>query len=167
MINILSFADMRKRFRITIDTKKESCFLVHTGRGKPLRFDEVETGLYLFDKKEYMNERKASGYSFLTLAENTKGQFTKEEISRAEKAIVLNKNLGYPSYQEFFRLIQKRYVIDCPITVDDVKLAIHLYGPSNAMRKGKTTSKRSSCIRVEDQIKLPMSIKERNKDITL
>ena len=31
MINILSFADVRKRFRITIDTEEESCFLVHTG----------------------------------------------------------------------------------------------------------------------------------------
>ena len=167
MINILSFADVRKRFRITIDTNEESCFLVHTGRNKPLRFNEVETGLYLFDKNEYMNERRASGYSFLTLAEDTEGQFSKEEISRAERAIVLHKNLGYPSYQEFFRLVQKRYIIDCPVTVDDVKLAIHLYGPSNAMRKGKTTCKRSSSIKVQDQVKLPMSIKERHKNVTL
>ena len=40
-------------------------------------------------------------------------------------------------------------MIDCPITVDDIKLAIHIYGPSNAMRKGKRTSKRSSCIRFD------------------
>ena len=127
----------------------------------------METGLYLFDKKDFVRGQKTSGYSFLTLAERTKGQFTKEEIDRAEKAIVLHKNLGYPSYQEFFRLVQKRYVIDCPITVDDIKLAIHIYGPSNAMKKGKTTSKRSSRTNIEDQIKLPISIKERNKNVTL
>ena len=41
MINILSFADVRKRFRVTIDTEKQSCFLVHTGKSKPLHFNEV------------------------------------------------------------------------------------------------------------------------------
>ena len=51
MINILLFADVRKRFRVTIDTEKESCFLVHTGKSKPLRFNEVGSGLYIFDKK--------------------------------------------------------------------------------------------------------------------
>ena len=167
MINILSFADVRKRFRVTIDTEEESCFLVHTCKNKSLCFGEVDSGLYLFDKRDYISKQKTSGYSFLTLVENTKGQFTKEEINCAKKAIVLHKSLGYPSYQEFFRLIQRQYIIDCPITVDDVKLAIHIYGPSSAMRKGKTTSKRPSCIKIEDQIKLPLSIKERHKNITL
>ena len=49
----------------------------------------------------------------------------------------------------------------------DIKLAIHIYGPNNAMRKGKKTSKRSSCIKIEDQMKLPMSTKERHKNVTL
>ena len=48
MINILSFADVRKRFRITIDTEEESTFLVHTGKGRPLRFNKVASGLYPF-----------------------------------------------------------------------------------------------------------------------
>ena len=110
---------------------------------------------------------KPSGYSFLTLAENIKGQFTNEEISRAKKAMMLHKSLGFPSYQEFFRLLQKRYVVGYLVTVDDAKLAIHIYGPSAAMKKGKTTTKKSSCITIEEQIKLPLSIKERHKDITL
>ena len=167
MINILSFADVRKRFRITIDTEKESTFLVHIGRGRPLRFNEVDSGLYLFDKSNYIKNQKASGYSFLTLAASTEGQFTKEEVNRAKKAVALHRSLGFPGYQEFFRLLQKRYVIDCPITVDDAKLALHIYGPSSAMKKGKTTSKRSSPVMIENQVDLPLSIKERHKNITL
>ena len=151
MINILSFADVRKRFRITIDTEKESTFLVHIGRGRPLRFNEVASGLYLFDKSSYVKNQKASGYSFLTLAASTEGQFTKEEIDCAKRAVVLHRSLGFPGYQEFFRLLQRRYVIDCPITVDDAKLALHIYGPSSAMKKGKTTSKRPSPVTIEEK----------------
>ena len=61
MINTLSFADVRKRFRVTIGTEKESCFLVHAGRNKPLQFNEVDSGLYLFDKKDHVNKQKTSG----------------------------------------------------------------------------------------------------------
>ena len=167
MINILSFADVRKRFRVTIDIEKESCFLVHTGKSKPLHFNEVGSGLYIFDKTGYVDKLKPSGYSFLTLAENIKGQFTNKEISRAEKAIMLHKSLGFSSYQEFFGLLQRRYIIDCPVTVDDAKLTIHIYGPNAAMKKEKTTTRKSGCITIEEQIKLPLSIKDRHKDITL
>ena len=167
MINILSFADVRRRFRITIDTEVESCFLVHTGKGKPLRFNEVSTGLYLFDKSSHTATERTSAYSFLTLAESKKDQFSKGEVDRARTAMELHKSLGYPSYREFFRLIQKRYINNCPVTVDDAKLAIHIFGPSRAMIKGKTTSKRSSRIKVQDRIDIPLSIKERHRDVTL
>ena len=101
------------------------------------------------------------------MAESTKGQFTNKEVDHAKKAVTLHRSLGFPCYQEFFRLLQRRYIIDCPVTVDDAKLALHIYGPSSAMKKEKTTSKKSSCITTEEQVKLPLSIKERHKNITL
>ena len=59
------------------------------GKSKLLHFNEVGSGLYIFDKTGYVGKLKTSGYSFLTSAENIKGQFINEEISRAEKAITL------------------------------------------------------------------------------
>ena len=148
MINILLFADVKRQFRVTIDMEIDSCFLIHTGKGKPVQFNEVSSRLYLFDRTSYVTTERTSRYSFLTLAERSENQFSKSEVDRARTGMKLHKSLGYPNYQEFFRLIQKRYINNCPVTVDDAKLAIHIFGPSGAMIKGKTTNKKSSCIKV-------------------
>ena len=51
MINILSFDEVSKKFRITMDTAKENTILVHTDeeKGKVLRFRSIDAGLYILD----------------------------------------------------------------------------------------------------------------------
>ena len=48
---------MRKRFRITVDTAKESAINMHIGEGKVIKFMEVEYRLYkeCFTKRELVN----------------------------------------------------------------------------------------------------------------
>ena len=48
MLNILSFAEVQKKFRITIDTNKSATMNVHIGNGKNIQFQELEEGLYMF-----------------------------------------------------------------------------------------------------------------------
>ncbi len=115
MVNILLFADVRKRFRITIDTEVNNCLLVHTGK-HILRFSEVGSGVNLFDRQRHSGVDRASAFSFLTLAQNNRNQFSKKEIKGANKAVALHESLGCPGYQEFFRLLRTRHVIDCPVT---------------------------------------------------
>ena len=47
MVNILAFSDIRKKFRITMDTNVKSTMNVHLGEGIVMKFKEVESGLYL------------------------------------------------------------------------------------------------------------------------
>ena len=48
MLNISSFAEVRKKIGITIDTNKSATMNAHIGNGKIMQFQELEEGLYMF-----------------------------------------------------------------------------------------------------------------------
>ena len=75
MLNILSFKDVRKIFRITMDTDVENVISVHMKCGKILKFEEVESSLYLLHSNN-ITSKKVSAYSFLTLVKSNKVNFT-------------------------------------------------------------------------------------------
>ena len=52
MLNILSFKDVRKRFKVTVYTSVENAICVHIDDGKVLKFAEVESGLYLLQNNK-------------------------------------------------------------------------------------------------------------------
>ena len=47
LMNIISFKDMIKRFKITVDTSKENIFLVYINEGKIMIFLEIGVGMYI------------------------------------------------------------------------------------------------------------------------
>ena len=95
MMNILSFKDVRKHFRITMDTDVENVINVHMKCGKVLKFEEVESGLYLLHTNN-ITSKKVSAYSFLTLVKSNKANFTSRQIKRSDMARNFRKFLGYP-----------------------------------------------------------------------
>ena len=48
MLNILSWADVCKNFKITVDAKKEECINVHISKDKMMKFNEISLGLYIW-----------------------------------------------------------------------------------------------------------------------
>ena len=137
MINILSWSDVRKKYRITADTNEGAFITVHTP-GKGLKFEEVESGLYLLDFKTKPN---VSAYSFLTLVEANLQDFTAGEVERARTAKTFYKNSGMKGYSKFVKLVNSGYYRNCDITGEDVKRALHIWGPEVGVLKGKTTRK--------------------------
>ena len=128
MLNILAFCDVRKKFRVTMDTGVDNIMYVHLPRGGTLKFEEVKSGLYLLRSNNDSN-KNISAYSFLTLVKSNKENFTTREVKRADMARKFRKYLGYPSYKRYFKLLEDNYFIDYPLTVDDAKRALHIYGP--------------------------------------
>ena len=101
MVNILPLSDVRKRFRITIDTALEAAILIHLDDGSIIKFEEVGSGLYLFkSKKLKQSNKKISDYSYLIVVAGNKENFNNREISRADKARILYTTLGMPGYQK-------------------------------------------------------------------
>ena len=58
MVNILSFSDVRKLFRITMDTDVENTINAHVGEWKLMKFKELESGLHLFSSDNKSNNKK-------------------------------------------------------------------------------------------------------------
>ena len=52
MVNILAWSDVRKKFRITADTKEEPAIQVHLGNGEHVTFRELKNCYYLGDIRE-------------------------------------------------------------------------------------------------------------------
>ena len=166
MLNILSFKDVRNKFRITVDTAIENTINVHISQDKVLRFEEVESGLYLLRSDKYI-KNKVSAYSFLTLVRANKENFTAKQVKQADAAREFRKQLSYPGYKKYFRLLETNYFRNCPITVDDAKRALHIYGPDGESLKGKMTRRRPQRIGEAIMINIPDTIKELHPTISL
>ena len=55
LMNIISFNDMRKRLKITVDTSKKAAMLVHIGNKKVMKFLEIGAGHYTSKSEHNFN----------------------------------------------------------------------------------------------------------------
>ncbi len=133
LANILSMAEVRKVCHITIDTAAKAAINVHRKDGSIMKFLECASGLYYFDTK-VSNPLcgRYHGHVFLnTIAEN-KHMFAQREIDGADRARALYQKIGRPSEREFSRLLTTNQICNCPVTADNAKRALRIYGPDIA-----------------------------------
>ena len=141
--SILAMCEVQRRFRVTMDTAIEPTIDVHVGGAKILKFEEVESGLYLFRGK-HNNKNinlKVSAYPFLTLASANMISFTSREVQMANKAKDMYRLMVFPGYKRYISAVRNGCILDCPINIDNIKRAIHIYDPDIATLKGKSTRK--------------------------
>ena len=50
--NIFGLCDLKKKYRVTLDTSKEDAFLVHTNQNGIIRFEANGSGLYVYKPSE-------------------------------------------------------------------------------------------------------------------
>ena len=88
LMNILALSDMRKRFRVTMDTSVEVAMLVHISDTHAMRFTEVVAGLYIWKPETNTNlvSKQISLYSFLGLVSTNKSNYTRRELQRVDAA---------------------------------------------------------------------------------
>ena len=72
-----------------------------------------------------------------------------------------------PGYRKFFKALTRNHIHNFPITIDDVKRALHIYGPDPAHLKGKTTRKKPAAIPITDLIPLPKDVVATQKFVNL
>jgi hypothetical protein len=176
--NILSLSDVCKARRVTMDSNNDAALHVHLLDGSCyLRFKEHESGLYLHDttegKSSYQQatpntNEEINGYSYLqTVADNKKG-FTKRQITAADNARQLYRKLGRPGAARFLEIVRNNFIINCPITLDDVTRAEQIYGKDVAFLKGKTTaSPANDHVPNQPPICLPPDILSNHGKVTL
>ena len=151
-----------------MDSAVSPSFHVHKLDGTILTFSEFSSGLYFHDTaKTPLTNSTINAYTLLNTVSRNKSLFTRREIEGADKARTLYQQLGRPSERFFQKILSQRLINNCPITADDAKRALAIYGPDLATLKGKTTRKNGEHIPGANPIPLPDYITEHHADVTL
>jgi hypothetical protein len=153
LANILSMAAVRKICRITMDTSVEAAMHVHRKDGTIMKFKEYQSGLYYYDTGNSNSNtinKSVDAYLFLNTVANNKAKYTRREIEGADEARALYRKLGHPSESEFEKILDNNFVRNCPVTSDDTKRALEIYGPDVATLKGKTKNNRIAAFRTSN-----------------
>ena len=136
-------------------------FVVHReSEKKPnMEFRMHESGLHYYDPR---NEE----FNFVNTVSGNKQGFTKRQIKGAEVARTLYAKLSYPSWKDFKWVIQSNQIKDCPVTVQDVDVALKIWGKNVPALKGKTTRSKPRPV-ARDFVKVPVEILKLHKEVFL
>jgi hypothetical protein len=136
-----------------------------------MKFIEYRSGLYYHDAAAAVQQPNSNknviDYSFVSTVANNKAQFPRREIGGVDKARALYRNMGHPSQQQFEQILAKSLIRNCPVTVDDAKRALLIYGVDLAALKGKRTKGSSQHIPTFNPVQVPGFILQHHSDVTL
>ena len=132
--NIIALANMTKQYRVTYDSNDE-LFVVHREKFclPNMEFRKHWSGLHYYDPRD-----ENGNLVFNTVAENMK-LFSKRQIKEAETARKLYATLSYPSLKDFKWVIRSNQIKNCPVTIENIDVALKVWGKNIAALKGKTT----------------------------
>jgi hypothetical protein len=144
---------------------------VHRKDGTIMKFREYKSGLYYYDANEH---RAASNhistsedYIFLNTVAGNKANLTWREIEGTDKARTLYRKIGHPAEQEYNEILDNNSIQNCPVTSNDARRALHIYGPELATVKSKTVKKQNKGIPNYLPIQIPAPIIAKYKDIRI
>jgi len=170
LANIFSLAEARKLCCITMDTSVEAALCVHRSDGSIMKFIEYGLVLYYHDAAAAVqpnSNQNVIDYSFVSTVAINKAQFPRREIEGADKARALYRKIGRPSQQQFEQILAYNLIRNCPVTVDDTKRALLIYGPDVGALKVKTTKGPSQHVPTFNPVQVPGFILQHHSDVTL
>jgi len=173
LANILALSNVRKQFdvRYTNGSKDSPpAFEVIRKDGSIMKFVEHEIGLYVYDVTQCDKsklENQVSNFSFVNTVDDNLHCCSKKDVQKAKLAREFYIKIGRPSVKTFKHLINNNLIRECPITVDDINRAEHIFGPDIGALKGKTVRKQPPAVPLKSLIPLPAPIATWHKKVTL
>ena len=166
--NILSLSEVRKVCRVTMDTSAEPAMVVHRSDGSTMKFVEHLSGLYVFKAVPNTINEPSTAYTMVSTVADHKRMFSRRQIADADAARALYRKIGRPDEAEFVSILQRNLIRNCPITPDDARRALLIYGPDIATLKGKMT-RLSAAPRVPtfESVPIPAPILDHHRNVTL
>jgi hypothetical protein len=114
----------------------------------------------------YYDPRNENHLAFVnTVSENKEG-FTKRRIKGTELTRTLYKTLSYLPIKDFKWVIRSNQIKDCPVTVQDIDVALKKWGKNISDSKGKTTRRKTIPV-ARDYVKVPLELMKLNKEVFL
>ena len=135
---------------MTLDTFDEPSVCVHRLDGSITKFAKHASGLYVYDsaiRTKRQTIESVNVYTMVsTVAEQTK-LFSRQQVATADLARELYRKIGRPGEAEFYSILTKNLICNCPVTPDDARRASHIYGPNVAATQGQDNAVRSATLR--------------------
>jgi hypothetical protein len=150
--NILALRNLIQQYHVTYDSN-DLMFVVHREfENKPnMEFRMHQSGLHHYDPREN------GQFTFVSTVSENKEGLTKRQVKGAENARTLYVALNFPSMKDFKWVIRSNQIKDCPVTVQDVDVALKIWGKNIAALKGKTTRQKSNPVATE-YVKIPREL---------
>jgi hypothetical protein len=157
--NVLSFFNIAKRFKsVKYDNMVKDAFMITRDDGSLMEFRPSDAGLYYYDFEEsrrrtrrmqQLEKENSSMTMVIDTVEDRQRNFTKRELEGAEAARRLYVIVGRPGKKIFENMIRSGFILNNPITIQDYKNAIVIYGEDLGVLKGKTVKQKQSHVKVE------------------
>ena len=93
--------------------------------------------------------------------------FSQRQVQQAEVAGKLYEQSGSPGYAKFFKLLDMNYFINSPVTTDDMKRYLVIYGPHTSTIQGKTARKKANKTITVPNVPIPAGILENNRNVKI
>jgi hypothetical protein len=125
-----------------------------------MEFKMHKSGLHYYDP------RKEHHLTFVNTVSENKTGFTKRQIKCAEIARILHTTLSYPSMKNFKWAIRSNQIKDCPVTIQDIDVATHIWDKNISALKGNTTCSKTHPV-ARDYVKVPKELLKLHKEVFL
>ncbi len=160
--NILSLSQVKREYSISYDGED---FIIHQAKHGyvDMVFKPHPSGLHVYDPDD---PRGHASYSFIKTVDKNMAMFTERQIVNADLACKLQAGMAYPSIPDLKWVVQSNQIKNCPVTAQDVNVALKIWGPSVALLKGKPV-RRMPPVVVQDIVEVPKEIRENHKRVTL
>ena len=173
--NIISLSDIANMdgAKLTMDTSVECAINVHVG--DLIQFKECADGLYYYDTKAPChansnpnNTMHVTNYStsLVQTVHNNKQLYSKSNVQGADRARMLQEQLGWPSNTTFTRIINNNLVHNSSVTIHDALLAQKNYGTPTPLLKGTMIRTSPTAVRVQTS-PLPQQIIQQHPTLQL
>jgi hypothetical protein len=150
-----------------MDTAVEPALCIHKHDGSIMKFHEYMSGLYYYDVAISTPSTDNTAYSFVITVRGNKERYHRREIEGADRARELYKAIGRPSQKHFEHILRHNLIRNCPVTVDNARRALTIYGIDVATLKGRSTKTPAQHVPTFTSIPVPAPILDNHKDVTL
>ena len=162
--NVLSLKQVREQHHVTyVNDDQGASFIVHKLKGNDIVFTEHPSSLCFHDAKRRIEEHEEI---LVTTVKEKLELHTEREVARSAEARKTCVAVGRPSPSNFLNLIRGNLLLNCPVTVDDVKIAQDIWGTELGSLKGKTARTTPDVVNA-NLVPIPKHIAQRFRVLTL
>jgi hypothetical protein len=102
----------------------------------------------------------------VTTVEENRLAFTPRQFENAKRARRLHHIMGRPTPENLKALIKMNAIKDCPVQMEDVDIAVKIFGPDIGSLKGKSVRRQPPPVR-DNVIQIPTELTQEHKNLVL